>query len=154
MMKNETSNFQIGRFLIEQRSFIALIILIAIVSMINPDFFSVDNILNILRQTSVNAIIAVGMTFVILIAGIDLSVGSVLALTGAIAASMVSIELPIFFSHSCGFIDWNTSWWHKWCNCGKRESSGFYCYLGYHDLTAWYNNGLYRWSSYYDRFFE
>lgn len=95
-MKNETSNFQIGRFLIEQRSFIALIILIAIVSMINPDFFSVDNILNILRQTSVNAIIAVGMTFVILIAGIDLSVGSVLALTGAIAASMVSIELPIF----------------------------------------------------------
>lgn len=96
MMKNETSNFQIGRFLIEQRSFIALIILIAIVSVINPDFFSVDNILNILRQTSVNAIIAVGMTFVILIAGIDLSVGSVLALTGAIAASMVSIELPIF----------------------------------------------------------
>lgn len=96
MMKNEISNFQIGRFLIEQRSFIALIILIAIVSMINPDFFSVDNILNILRQTSVNAIIAVGMTFVILIAGIDLSVGSVLALTGAIAASMVSIELPIF----------------------------------------------------------
>ncbi|WP_423749590.1 ABC transporter permease subunit, partial [Haemophilus influenzae] len=95
-MKNETSNFQIGRFLIEQRSFIALIILIAIVSMVNPDFFSVDNILNILRQTSVNAIIAVGMTFVILIAGIDLSVGSVLALTGAIAASMVSIELPIF----------------------------------------------------------
>lgn len=93
--------------------------------MINPDFFSVDNILNILRQTSVNAIIAVGMTFVILIAGIDLSVGSVLALTGAIAASMVSIELPIFFSHSCGFIDWNTSWWHKWCNCGKGKSSGF-----------------------------
>lgn len=39
MMKNEISNFQIGRFLIEQRSFIALIILIAIVSMINPDFF-------------------------------------------------------------------------------------------------------------------
>ena len=38
-MKNETSNFQIGRFLIEQRSFIALIILIAIVSMVNPDFF-------------------------------------------------------------------------------------------------------------------
>lgn len=96
MIKNATFNFQIGRFLIEQRSFITLIILIAIVSVINPDFFSVDNILNILRQTSVNAIIAVGMTFVILIAGIDLSVGSVLALTGAIAASMVSIELPIF----------------------------------------------------------
>ncbi len=87
--------FQLGKFLIEQRSIIALLVLIAIVSGINPDFFSVDNILNILRQTSVNAVIAVGMTFVILIAGIDLSVGSILALTGAIAASMVGAELPI-----------------------------------------------------------
>lgn len=81
-MTTQAKPFQFGKFLIEQRSIIALLVLIAIVSMINPDFFSVDNILNILRQTSVNAIIAVGMTFVILIAGIDLSVGSVLALTG------------------------------------------------------------------------
>lgn len=89
-------DFKIGNFLLEQRSIIALLILIAIVSAINPDFFKLDNILNILRQTSVNAIIAVGMTFVILIAGIDLSVGSVLALTGAIAASLVSKELTVF----------------------------------------------------------
>lgn len=91
----KNTSFQLGKLLIEQRSIIALWVLIAIVSGINPDFFSVDNILNILRQTSVNAVIAVGMTFVILIAGIDLSVGSVLALTGAIAASMVGAELPI-----------------------------------------------------------
>lgn len=91
----KNTSFQLGKFLIEQRSIIALLVLIAIVSGINPDFFSVDNILNILRQTSVNAVIAVGMTFVILIAGIDLSVGSILALTGAIAASMVGAELPI-----------------------------------------------------------
>lgn len=95
-MTTQTNKFQLSRFLIEQRSFVALFILIIIVSMINPDFFSVDNILNILRQTSVNAIIAVGMTFVILIAGIDLSVGSVLALTGAVAASLVGAEMPIF----------------------------------------------------------
>ena len=79
----------------EQRSIIALLVLIGVVSAINPNFFTVDNILNILRQTSVNAIIAVGMTFVILIAGIDLSVGSILALTGAFAASMVGTELSI-----------------------------------------------------------
>lgn len=90
------SSFKLGKMLLEQRSVIALLILIAIVSMINPDFFSIDNILNILRQTSINAIIAVGMTFVILIAGIDLSVGSILALTGAVAASLVSMELSIF----------------------------------------------------------
>lgn len=94
-MSSQTTTFSLKKVLIEQRSIIALLILIMIVSMINPDFFSVDNILNILRQTSVNAIIAVGMTFVILIAGIDLSVGSVLALTGAIAASMIGLEWPI-----------------------------------------------------------
>lgn len=62
------NTFKLGKFLLEQRSIVALLVLIAIVSFINPDFFSIDNILNILRQTSVNAIIAVGMTFVILIA--------------------------------------------------------------------------------------
>ena len=96
-MTTKKNNFKLGRFLLEQRSIIALLVLILIVSVINPDFFTLDNILNILRQTSVNAIIAVGMTFVILIAGIDLSVGSILALTGAIAATMVNSELPIFF---------------------------------------------------------
>ena len=96
-MTTKQNNFKLGRFLLEQRSIIALLVLILIVSVINPDFFTLDNILNILRQTSVNAIIAVGMTFVILIAGIDLSVGSILALTGAIAATMVNSELPVFF---------------------------------------------------------
>ena len=49
-----------------------------------------DNILNILRQVSISALIAFGMTFVILTGGIDLSVGSTLALTGAVAASMLA----------------------------------------------------------------
>ena len=92
---NAQRNVTLGKFLLEQRSIIALLVLIGVVSAINPNFFTVDNILNILRQTSVNAIIAVGMTFVILIAGIDLSVGSILALTGAFAASMVGTELSI-----------------------------------------------------------
>ncbi|MCW9732189.1 ribose ABC transporter permease [Avibacterium sp. 20-15] len=87
---------KLKNFLIEQRSILALLVLIAIVSSINPHFFTMDNLLNILRQTSVNAIIAVGMTFVILTAGIDLSVGSVLALTGAIAASLVNLDLSMF----------------------------------------------------------
>lgn len=90
------SGFNVKGFLIEQRSIIALLVLVFIVSLLNPNFFSMDNILNILRQTSVNAIIAVGMTFVILIAGIDLSVGSVLALTGAFAATMVGLDISIF----------------------------------------------------------
>lgn len=55
--------------------------------------FTLNNLFNILQQTSVNAIMAVGMTLVILTAGIDLSVGSLLALTGAVAASIVGLEI-------------------------------------------------------------
>lgn len=82
-------------WLIEQKSLIALLFLVVIISFLNPNFFTVDNLLNILRQTSVNAIIAVGMTLVILTAGIDLSVGSVLALCGAFAATLVAMEVPV-----------------------------------------------------------
>ncbi|MBE4572986.1 ribose ABC transporter permease [Vibrio navarrensis] len=85
-------------WLIEQKSLIALLFLIVVVSFLNPNFFTLDNILNILRQTSVNAIIAVGMTLVILTAGIDLSVGSVLALCGAFAASLVAMEVPVLIA--------------------------------------------------------
>jgi len=90
-----TNNKRLSQILIEQKSLIALLLLIVVVSIINPHFFSVDNLLNILRQTSINAIIAVGMTLVILTAGIDLSVGSVLALCGALAATLVGMEVPI-----------------------------------------------------------
>ncbi|WP_039461632.1 ribose ABC transporter permease [Vibrio navarrensis] len=85
-------------WLIEQKSLITLLFLIVVVSFLNPNFFTLDNILNILRQTSVNAIIAVGMTLVILTAGIDLSVGSVLALCGAFAASLVAMEVPVLIA--------------------------------------------------------
>ncbi|EKO3925227.1 ribose ABC transporter permease [Vibrio metschnikovii] len=85
-------------WLIEQKSLIALLFLVVVVSFLNPNFFTVDNILNILRQTSVNAIIAVGMTLVILTAGIDLSVGSVLALCGAFAASLIALEVPVMIA--------------------------------------------------------
>lgn len=86
----------IKQLLIEQRSLIALFLLIAVVSSLNPNFFTIDNFLNIFRQTSINAIIAIGMTFVILIAGIDLSVGSVLALSGAVAASLISKDISVY----------------------------------------------------------
>ncbi|HEK1084522.1 TPA: ribose ABC transporter permease [Proteus mirabilis] len=80
-------------WLLEQKSLIALLLLIVVVSTLSPNFFTLNNIFNILQQTSVNAIMAVGMTLVILTSGIDLSVGSLLALTGAVAASMVGADV-------------------------------------------------------------
>nr|WP_281004424.1 ribose ABC transporter permease [Maridesulfovibrio salexigens] len=81
--------------LIEQKTLIALVVMIVIVSFLNPNFFTTGNILNILRQTAINAVMAVGMTLVILTAGIDLSVGSVLALCGAVGASLIAAQMPV-----------------------------------------------------------
>lgn len=69
---------------------LALIVLIAIVTIMNPNFVAPINLLNLLRQVSVNALIAFGMTFVILTGGIDLSVGSTMALSGALVAGMIT----------------------------------------------------------------
>jgi putative xylitol transport system permease protein len=56
----------------------------------NPYFLTTGNISNVLLQTSINGVLAIGMTFVILTRGIDLSVGSVAALTGIVAASLAT----------------------------------------------------------------
>ena len=58
---SDTSRWFSKQWWLEQKALIALLILIAVVSALNPNFFTTDNLLNILRQTSVNAIMAVGM---------------------------------------------------------------------------------------------
>jgi len=63
---------------------IGLVVLCAILWILTPYFLTVSNLLNVAEQTSINAIVAVGMTFVILSGGIDLSVGSLVALAGVI----------------------------------------------------------------------
>ena len=87
------------QFASDNKSLIGLLILMLLVSLVSPSFLSVDNLFNILRQTSINGIIAMGMTFVILTAGIDLSVGSVLALTGAVCASLISADVSLPLAH-------------------------------------------------------
>ena len=65
---------------------IFLVVLVALFALLEPRFMHPLNLMNILRQVSIMGLIAVGMTFVILTAGIDLAVGSVVALTGLVAA--------------------------------------------------------------------
>jgi len=76
---------ELGKF----RPIIGLLLFSVVISLLNPQFLTFSNIINVFRQTSINSIIAVGMTFVILSGGIDLSVGSVLAFSGAICASLI-----------------------------------------------------------------
>lgn len=65
---------------------LALVGLVLALSLLSPSFLAATNLINVLRQISVNALLAFGMTTVILTSGIDLSVGSVLAFSGALAA--------------------------------------------------------------------
>jgi ribose transport system permease protein len=84
------------KLLAKLQPLIALFILCLIIGFLSDKFFTVSNFWNVLRQISVNICISVGMTLVVLMAGIDLSVGSVLALCGAITAGLfkMGIELP------------------------------------------------------------
>jgi len=70
--------------------FLAFLLLAIVLSLSNEYFLTAGNISNVLLQTSINGILAIGMTFVILTRGIDLSVGSVVALTGIVSASFAT----------------------------------------------------------------
>lgn len=90
IQKNNTLN------LARLQSLIALVILCVIIAVLSDKFLTMDNGWNVLRQISVNICISVGMTLIVLTAGIDLSVGSVLALCGAITAGLLKngIKMP------------------------------------------------------------
>jgi ribose transport system permease protein len=85
-----------NKYFIRFQSLIALFILCLVISLLSDKFFTINNGWNVMRQIAVNVCISVGMTLIVLTAGIDLSVGSVLALCGAITAGLLKygIELP------------------------------------------------------------
>lgn len=74
---------------------IGLLIIIITFSFLSPVFFSVPNLLNILQQSSINALIALGMTLVIISGGIDLSVGPTAALSAVLGATLMTSGVPI-----------------------------------------------------------
>jgi ribose/xylose/arabinose/galactoside ABC-type transport system permease subunit len=74
---------------------IGLVVLCAILWILTPHFLTVSNLLNIAEQTSINAIVAVGMTFVIISGGIDLSVGSIVALAGVVLGTALKSGEPL-----------------------------------------------------------
>jgi putative xylitol transport system permease protein len=71
-----------------------MVLIVLALSILSDNFLTSGNLTNVLRQVSINGILAVGMTFVILTGGIDLSIGSVLALTGMVGASLVVGSKP------------------------------------------------------------
>src|SRR6516165_4380283 len=89
---------------------IGLVLLSVGLWILTPHFLTVSNLVNVVEQTSINAIVAVGMTFVILSGGIDLSVGSIVALAGVVLgaslqaghALAVALSLSLVSGIACG----------------------------------------------------
>ncbi|MBU3190370.1 ribose ABC transporter permease [Clostridium bowmanii] len=91
-------NDKLKNSLLKYKSLIGLLILCLVISVITPRFLTIPNIKNVFTQVSVNAVIAIGMSFVILTGGIDLSVGSILAISGAVAASIIKSTGNIYLA--------------------------------------------------------
>lgn len=88
-MKIEISSIKYKLLLNKYKMILVLIFMIIIMSIVSEPFFTGQNVTNIIRQISINAILAFGATFVIITAGIDLSVGSVLAVGGVVTAGLI-----------------------------------------------------------------
>ncbi len=103
----------IGRILRSYGIVIAFILICAVLAILSPVFLSVTNVLNVIRQSSIYGIMAIGMTFVILTAGIDLSVGSILAIAGAVAAGTLkaggglvpAVLFALVIGMGCGLVN-------------------------------------------------
>ncbi len=84
---------------------IAFVILCVVLSVASPYFLTSSNLLNITQQISTNFFIAIGMTFIILIGGIDLSVGSIVALDGLLMALMMkNLNFPVLLTMLLGLV--------------------------------------------------
>lgn len=84
---------------------IALAALILVLSLATPNFFKLQNFVNVFVQVSISAILAIGATFVVLMGGIDLSLGSMVAVTGVIAATFAHPgDYPVFVPVAMGIL--------------------------------------------------
>ncbi|RPJ20749.1 MAG: ABC transporter permease, partial [Chloroflexi bacterium] len=86
----------VQQFLLRGRAFIALILVIIVFSSMTPQFLTAENMVLSSKHVALNALLAVGMTFVILTGGIDLSVGSIVGMIAMIAGGLINegINLP------------------------------------------------------------
>ncbi len=90
-----TRQMTVRDWLARSQSLIALLLMVIAMSLLSESFLTAENGLNILRQISVNLCLSIGMTLIILSGGIDLSVGAILALSGAVAAGVLKNGIAI-----------------------------------------------------------
>ena len=98
----EKKKINIGDLLLKYALYLILLAILVVIIAINPKFLSIGNFINILKQASTKGILALGVAGIIVLAGTDLSVGRLLGLTAAIAASILqSVTFPSKFFSVC-----------------------------------------------------
>jgi ribose/xylose/arabinose/galactoside ABC-type transport system permease subunit len=118
-MTPSTSNLQSARhasgwgqaksWLIRYGLVLALILICAVLALATPQFLTLRNLINVVRQISLNGILAIGVTYVLLTGGVDLSLGSMVALTGVVAACFahpgpVPVMVPVLIGVLTGMV--------------------------------------------------
>jgi ribose/xylose/arabinose/galactoside ABC-type transport system permease subunit len=93
--RNHITKSDVQQFLLRGRAFIALILVVIVFASLSPQFLSTGNIVIMSKHVAINALLAIGMTFVILTGGIDLSVGAIVGLTAMIAGGLINEGLII-----------------------------------------------------------
>lgn len=98
LSKQLGGDYSIGQLLLKLRTFIALIAISVFFGILSPEFFSLNNIVIMSKHVAINAFLAMGMTFVIITGGIDLSVGGIVGICGMIAGGLINegLVLPMF----------------------------------------------------------
>jgi len=96
--KRSITKTDVQQFLLRGRAFIALILVTVVFTSLSPQFMTTDNIVIMSKHVAINALLAIGMTFVVLTGGIDLSVGSIVGMVAMIAGGLINegIILPQF----------------------------------------------------------
>jgi erythritol transport system permease protein len=89
-VSTDSRRASIGEWLLRLRALIALAVLVMILSFLSPEFLTTGNLAILVKHVAINAILAIGMTFVILSGGIDLSVGSIVGLSGMMAGALLT----------------------------------------------------------------
>jgi erythritol transport system permease protein len=96
-----------AELILRLRALIALIVLVIVFSVLSPEFLTSGNLSILVKHVAINAILAIGMTFVILSGGIDLSVGAIVGLCGMVAGYLLNRGLTV---HTAGV----TIYFHAW----------------------------------------
>lgn len=104
---NGMSKVEVAQLVLRGRAVLALVVLVVVFGILSPTFFQLANFEILAKQTAINAILAIGMTFVILTGGIDLSVGSVVGFTAMIAGLLINEGLQ---ASALGVIAYPHTW--------------------------------------------